>query len=241
MRRILTFALLSMILVFASCNIITEPVPVIGNYLVRNRVGSDGYIHCFSLKADGTFIFIQRGGASTTETFIFKGTWESSLNHFDFYSASGTITFTPEEPKEVAYESLVFTVGEDNVFNFQWILDRGSVNATLSLDAVNDGLSNDIGTAQNISDTEFNEKLQDAEDKINGVVDTPSDEESPDDSEDADDTDSDDNPSTENPDDTPQQPPVEDEEEQPDSDGNESGEEEVVPPEEGTTEEEEKI
>lgn len=168
MKKKLILLLLSISFVFASCNIITEPNPLIGNYLVRNRVGSDGYIYCFSLKSDGTFVFIQRGGASTSETFIFEGTWNLSLNHFDFYSASGTVTFSPEKPTETSYESLVFTVGEDNEFNFKWVLDQSTVNATLELYAVNDGLSNDIGTAQNISDSEFSEKLQAAEDKVNG-------------------------------------------------------------------------
>ena len=231
MRKIILSSLLAVILVLASCNIITEPVPVIGNYLVKNRVGSAGYIYCFSLKSDGTFTFIQRGGASTTETFIFKGTWTSSLNHFDFYSASGTIVFSPDEPKEVSYESLVFTVGEDNAFNFQWILDQGSVNATLSLDAVNEGLSNDIGIAQNISDTEFAEKLQDAEDKINGVQDPTGDE---------DDETGEDQSGEEN------TPPTGDEDEQPSPDqpggdesdtGSESGNEPEQNPDPGMTEE----
>ena len=200
MKKYLSIIVILLLLILPSCNIITEPLPIIGNYLVRNRVGSDGYIYCFSIKDDGTFIFIQRGGASTSETFIFRGTWESSLSHFDFYSASGVITFTPDEPKEVNYESLVFTVERDNNFNFQWILDHGSVNATLALDAVDDALSKDIGTAQNISDDEFNEKLQEAEDKINGVED---DEEElpPEESEE---------PSPDNPDDTGDDPETED-------------------------------
>ena len=176
MKRRLLILLSALIILASSCgvSIITDPMPILGNYLVKSGVSSNGYIYCFSIRDDGTFTFIQRGGASTTETFIFEGTWSASLNHFDFYHASGTITFTPTKPEAVNYESLVFTIGRDNVFTFQWVLDSGSVNTTFSLSAENEAVSMDIGMAQNISSAEFDEKLQDALDKINGIEEEPS-------------------------------------------------------------------
>ncbi len=242
MKKLFLILIVYFIMVMASCDaIITKPAPFIGSYIVRERPGSQGYIYSFSLRDNGEFTFIQCGGASTSETIVFTGKYDYTLSSFDFYNSTGTIIFMPEEPKDSSFESLIFTVGMENSYSFEWELPLTTVNSQLVLISNNKAVGLDITTSQTgaaelISSAEFQTILDNAlkteDDDSDSVDDGNADQQpSPDD----------DNPSIENPEDTPQQPPVEDEEEQPDSDGNESGEEEVVPPEEGTTEEEEKI
>ena len=162
MKRIVLVSLL-LVMLLASCKFVTDPMPLYGNYLAKENPSSHGYIYCFTLRKDGTFSFIQRGGATTTDVFIFEGTWNASLNHFDFYNASGIIVFTPEDDEEESgYESLIFTEGQPNQYRFQWTLDSQTVNATMSLEAISTTLSRDIGTVQNISDDEFEEKYREA-------------------------------------------------------------------------------
>lgn len=162
MKKILITLMLSL-LVFVSCDVITEPMPLYGYYLAKAADSSSGYAYCFALREDGTFSFIQRGEGLTTDPFLFEGTWRADLSHFDFFSASGTITFTPDPEKFTgsgSFQGLVFNVGSDNSFRFEWHMSSITVQTTLELENLDS--EETLREFQNIPDYEFEEKWNEA-------------------------------------------------------------------------------
>lgn len=136
------------------CNIITEPNPLIGYYIVPTPGVVGAYSYTFALYADGTYDMIQY---AESKGYVMSGEYVISLSSFDFESATGRITFTVDEQDDGLY-SYCFTKGVDNIFIFEWD-GSSSPSCSLKLSMVSGG--NDFPSeAVSTRERTFNDELE---------------------------------------------------------------------------------
>ena len=93
MNKITKFLIIAFLALFsAGCDMfITKPNPLIGYYRVSDTYGSKAGYFYYCLEDNGYFVLVQTGGTESDESIVFEGVWDYSLNHFDFFNASGSI------------------------------------------------------------------------------------------------------------------------------------------------------
>lgn len=114
-----------------SCDIITNPNPLIGSYKIV--VADGGYAYAFTLREDGTYALIEYVEAAG---YVTTGTYSISLVSFDFENATGYIRFRVDTQEAGLNESdYRFTKGVENVYEFEWSAEKSSAVRILRLSA----------------------------------------------------------------------------------------------------------
>ena len=152
------FALI--LLLFTSCDMfITTPNPLVGFYKVSDTYGSTAAYYYYYLAEDGLFSVYQAGGKGSSEEVVFEGLWEYSLNHFDFFTASGDVVLHVTSfhgNPDTSGLSLSHEEGKNaNPFSFIWNLDKDTGITVLMFSTDDPDICNLPGIAFSISEDEF--------------------------------------------------------------------------------------
>lgn len=122
------------LIMLVGCGIITTPNPLIGCYKTP-VTGKSAYSHCFEIRNDGTFDFIEYHEDSA---YISSGTYEMSLSSFDFENATGLLVFTVDS-QTAGLSSYTLQKDAPNRYRFRWEADASDPSKTLRLDSMSGG------------------------------------------------------------------------------------------------------
>lgn len=158
-RNIIFTLLFAIVFFFSSCEM-KSPVPVVGNYSVRENKEESQALFFLSLKDDNTFILYQAGGENRDYGVTFTGRWKMNLKAFNFLKADGSFSFYDVVADVDDIGGMVLTPGVENRYTFYWTKDKNTADATLSLASENNRICQDIAIGFAISQEEMDEQLE---------------------------------------------------------------------------------
>ena len=112
------------------------PNPIMGTYTMPDSVNQNYDNASLALKADGTFIYVERISTNSQYQLRIDGSYTVSVDSYNFVAADGLIIFTvPDDQIPDRISDLLLKTGA-NSFLFSWSCDRnnGPIGMTLVTD-----------------------------------------------------------------------------------------------------------
>ena len=125
MRLKISFFILIMLFLMFGC---AQPVPnpIIGAYTMPDAVNPNYDNASLALKEDGTFIYVERITSNSQYQVRIDGTYDISIESYDFVSANGLITLSVGDDQiPDGISDLILKKG-GNSFLFDWSCDRNN-------------------------------------------------------------------------------------------------------------------